>query len=1269
VRYIFWSRSTRQGTARRALGLTGLSLLATVALLHGLALGVAGAANTLPFLGSFGSEGQGAGQFEVPRGVAVDDSSGPSRGDVYVGDQNNQRVDKFNPTGGFILTFGAQVNETKVKEQSEGEAVTAAEEDVCTAASGDMCTAGVKGPAGGQFANPAGGVAVDPASGDVYVVDFSNRRIEKFGPAGEFLLAFGKEVNASKDAEVGATEAEKNVCTATSGDTCQAGKAGTGEDEFNWAVGSFIAVGSSGSVYVGDENRVQEFQPTGESIGEVALPGAGRTTALAIDSEGNLYAVSQALTGVRKYGTAGELLAEFDPERGGVELTALAVQPASGDVFVVDTSEGVRVRQYTPSGALSAETDGTSLEASTGIAVSASGAGYAANSKLSGANDVLFFGEPPREGNPAPSIDAESVAELGEESAELEAQINPFFLETTYRVQYAPADGYRPSEPDPYAGPGGGEAPSAPEVLGGGAVIGDQPARATLPGLSPGTVYHYRFVARSSAGPVDGLDQTFSTFRPGGLAGLPDDRVYEQVSPRQKNGNDAGVVGLGAAAGYADASAAGDRVAYFQSGPFGETSSGADLYSVSGRNPSSGWETNAALPPEDLPNGDTLGKEAFTFLASDDFTRFVFSALGPFAKENSSTAEDFDLGLYRTRGNSSEPEWLSRPAFPSFSEATPEPGKLQSPRILPVGGSSPDLGTVYFTYFGTLVPADDSRAPLVEGPEPPWGFYEWKGGALASAGVLPNEPGEPGYEPGRPVGSGKPDPFGAVPAVLSLPSGELSEGKMYPFPGPFLNEVSADGSKAFFVSPEPAQATAAGTPTELYVREQTLSGPRTVLASRDELAGGQPAEGSGAETAVTPVNSQWAPNAYVYASPDGARAFFESVDKLAKSAPATGEQEPEGSGPWTYEINFEAEKKAEEEGRPAEGKGKLTYLPGVTGPIAASSQDGSSFIFEDDRREHGEPGKIELWSGGSAPVEIARFSQPTPPSEPEFEGAAANDGAVFVFDTSAVVSRGSQMFNNSSGVEQAYRYDVSSQRLSCVSCTSAGSPQSAVEAGRVGSGVTAGIIHRKARARAVADEGKRVFFATAAKLVSRDVNGVTDVYEWEQAGTGGCRSEEREGGCVYLISSGAGPAPSFYLDNDESGANVFFATRQGLVKGDADESYDVYDAREGGGFPEEASPAECGNSCRQPGVSPLLSTPLATALGPSGNLTSPGVSPPPPPKPRPLTRAQKLAKALKACAKKPKSKRAACRKQARRKYGASVKAKAKKTSGSRGRRR
>src|SRR5262249_44707303 len=148
--------------------------------------------------------------------------------------------------------------------------------------------------------------------------------------------------------------------------------------------------------------------------------------------------------------------------------------------------------------------------------------------------------------------------------------------------------------------------------------------------------------------------------------------------------------------------------------------------------------------------------------------------------------------------------------------------------------------------------------------------------------------------------------------------------------------------------------------------------------------------------------------AYVYASPDGSRAFFESKDKLTSSA-------PEGAEPKTYEFKVNTE--------------KLTYLPGVVGPIVASSQDGSVFVFKNTGTK-----KIELWSGGAAPVEIASFETPT---ETEFEGTATKNGAVFLFNTNAVLKHVPE-FNNSAGLLQAYRYEVSSQRLSCVSCAPQG---------------------------------------------------------------------------------------------------------------------------------------------------------------------------------------------------------------------------------------
>ena len=81
------------------------------------------------FLLEFGTFGMGDGQLNAPAGVAVD-----SAGNVYVADQYNHRIQKFDGNGNFMTKWG------------------------------------MRGSGDGQFNYPAG-VAVDSA-GNVYVADY-----------------------------------------------------------------------------------------------------------------------------------------------------------------------------------------------------------------------------------------------------------------------------------------------------------------------------------------------------------------------------------------------------------------------------------------------------------------------------------------------------------------------------------------------------------------------------------------------------------------------------------------------------------------------------------------------------------------------------------------------------------------------------------------------------------------------------------------------------------------------------------------------------------------------------------------------------------------------------------------------------------------------------------------------------------------------------------------------------------------------------------------
>lgn len=223
------------------------------------------------------------------------------------------------------------------------------------------------------------------------------------------------------------------------------------------------------------------------------------------------------------------------------------------------------------------------------------------------------------------------------------------------------------------------------------------------------------------------------------------------------------------------------------------------------------------------------------------------------------------------------------------------------------------------------------------------------------------------------------------------------------------------------------------------------------------------------------------------------------------------------------------------------------------------------------------------------------------------------------------------------------------------------------------------------QSRYLLDEG-RLYFNSADALVAADVNkrseqipgesepaqvGVEDVYQYEPEGLGSCASGV--GGCVSLLSSGTSEHESAFLDASSSGNDVFFLTSQSLVSTDIDSVNDVYDARVCSAGspcitppPPAATPCDEVNvPCRAPGGGGVpgfgsagSETPLgAPAVAKQQTLPSKTVVKP---TPKPLTRAQKLKRALAACRKAHKharAKRASCERQAHHRYGAKKAAK------------
>lgn len=250
---------------------------------------------------------------------------------------------------------------------------------------------------------------------------------------------------------------------------------------------------------------------------------------------------------------------------------------------------------------------------------------------------------------------------------------------------------------------------------------------------------------------------------------------------------------------------------------------------------------------------------------------------------------------------------------------------------------------------------------------------------------------------------------------------------------------------------------------------------------------------------------------------------------------------------------------------------------------------------------------------------------------------------------------------------EVFAYDATTNKLSCASCNPTGERplgSSMLSVIRTGSGSLP-------QPASVSTDG-RVFFNSFDTLSPQDKNGVENVYEYEPKGVGTCT---QAGGCVFLISSGTGETDSSFVNATPSGSDVFFTTRSQLAPQDKDDLMDLYDAREPHVpgeqviFSSEPPPRECasGEECRAPVSSPPpnLGAPLSATLTGAGNLAPP--PPPPVVKPPPVpTRAQLLAKALKACQKQHSRKsRAACAARARKRYATKAEIKVAASEGSR----
>jgi hypothetical protein len=190
----------------------------------------------------------------------------------------------------------------------------------------------------------------------------------------------------------------------------------------------------------------------------------------------------------------------------------------------------------------------------------------------------------------------------------------------------------------------------------------------------------------------------------------------------------------------------------------------------------------------------------------------------------------------------------------------------------------------------------------------------------------------------------------------------------------------------------------------------------------------------------------------------------------------------------------------------------------------------------------------------------------------------AADGQYLAFLSSASLTGYANV-----GKSEAFLYDAAAKALRCASCNPKGStpagPSSIPGASEPGEAPLPTY-----KPRALSEDGKRLFFDSADRLVNLDTDKAPDVYQWSAQGTSGCT---QAAGCIGLISGGR-VGSSAFLDASADGTDAYFSTATPLLLADAGAAdSDVYVARAGGGFAEAPPQIPCnGDACQGPPPAP-----------------------------------------------------------------------------------
>ncbi|MGA9284189.1 MAG: hypothetical protein WBV85_01985 [Solirubrobacteraceae bacterium] len=634
-----------------------LSLLTCGALLLATGTTTATAALTHPFLSSFGA-------FASVESIATD-----SAGNVYVYDGGAGAIYKFDAAGSpvdFSATGTNAISNVGFAFDSEGEIAV---DNSPGPAKGDIYIArgvyngvpvyNVAGQQVGELTERSGepwgepcGVAVDP-SGNVYVGLYPEN-VDKYTPTANPVTNsdYASSLSGTKEICSVATDAAGDVFTdgLPKGPVTRYEPSQFGSPS---ATGSVVDIGGSAltvsanddKVYIDEGNQVVEFGPRGVPF-EKPLDIFGASGAGALrGSEG--VAVSPVNDDVYVADGKGSVDI-FGP---GVLLPTVSTGPASNLAVEAATVSG----EANPEGAQTeqcffeygettayghtapcAETPGEIGAGNQNVEVHADLTGLTQNATyhyrlVVSTSNGSSQGADAEFGLAAPAIGEEYASDATDSSVTLHGSLDPESNKAEYYFEYGPTTSYGKSSP-------GREVPAGISFL---------PAEAHLQELTNGTAYHYRLVARSLAGATYGSDLIFTTQGAGGPLALLDGRQWELVSPPMKYG--AGILPQYREGSIIQASEAGDAITYIAENPIETEPEGNRALEpaqiMARRAAGGGWTNRTMTPPSQEIHGLPLGLGSGYRMFSSDLSQAIIepapvAPLAPTASERTAYLRD-----------------------------------------------------------------------------------------------------------------------------------------------------------------------------------------------------------------------------------------------------------------------------------------------------------------------------------------------------------------------------------------------------------------------------------------------------------------------------------------------------------------------------------------------------------------------------------------------------------------------------------------------------